>query len=100
MDAQWLACLSWRVVPTLKKAIDAFIASTQEAVNGEYTIELYKGTLLSLRLIPSGLFFPISDQSTAPALIRKSAHPPLTTRHPLRIDRSTHQLAGIPQEEV
>ena len=40
-------------------AIDAFIASTQQVVNGEYTIELYKGNIdIRARSSSSGLFFP------------------------------------------
>src|SRR5438128_10337642 len=43
----------------LKDAIDAFIASTQQAVNGEYTVELYKGNVdIRARSSASGLFFP------------------------------------------
>ena len=43
----------------LKDAIDAFITSTQKVVNGEYTIELYKGNIdIRTRSSSSGLFFP------------------------------------------
>jgi argininosuccinate synthase len=43
----------------LKEAIDAFIATTQKVVNGEYTIELYKGNIdILARSSSSSLFFP------------------------------------------
>ena len=43
----------------LKEAIDAFIATTQKVVNGEYTIDLYKGNITIIaRSSSSGLFFP------------------------------------------
>ena len=43
----------------LKDAIDAFIAATQKVVNGEYTVELYKGNInIRTRSSSSGLFFP------------------------------------------
>lgn len=43
----------------LKDAIDAFIASTQKVVNGEYTVDLYKGNIdMRVRSSSTGLFFP------------------------------------------
>jgi len=43
----------------LKEAIDAFLATTQKAVNGEYVIELYKGNIdIRSRSSSSSLFFP------------------------------------------
>ena len=60
LDAQWSKLVyhgEW--FHPLKDAIDAFIASTQKAVNGEYVIELYKGNIdIRSRLSSSGLFFP------------------------------------------
>src|SRR6266700_2792278 len=59
MDAQWARMVyhgEW--FQPLKKAIDAFIASTQKVVNGEYTVELYKGNIdIRSRASTSGLFF-------------------------------------------
>ncbi|HEY6405907.1 MAG TPA: argininosuccinate synthase [Ktedonobacteraceae bacterium] len=60
LDAQWAKLVyhgAW--FHPLKEAIDAFIASTQKVVNGEYAIELYKGNIdISSRSSSSGLFFP------------------------------------------
>jgi argininosuccinate synthase len=60
LDAQWANLVyhgEW--FHPLKGAIDAFIATTQRVVNGEYTVELYKGTVnICARASTSGLFFP------------------------------------------
>ncbi|HYA99503.1 MAG TPA: argininosuccinate synthase [Ktedonobacteraceae bacterium] len=60
LDAQWANLVyhgEW--FHPLKEAIDAFIATTQKVVNGEYTVELYKGNITILaRSSSSGLFFP------------------------------------------
>src|SRR5438270_2717549 len=60
LDAQWARLVyhgEW--FHPLKDAIDAFIASTQTAVNGEYVVELYKGNIdIRERSSSSGLFFP------------------------------------------
>jgi len=60
LDAQWAKLVyhgDW--FHPLKEAIDAFIATTQKAVNGEYVIELYKGNIdIRSRSSSSGLFFP------------------------------------------
>src|SRR5881227_7054 len=60
LDAQWANLVyhgEW--FHPLKEAIDAFIASTQKAVNGEYVVELYKGNIdIVARSSNSGLFFP------------------------------------------
>ena len=59
LDAQWARLVyhgEW--FHPLKEAIDAFIASTQKVVNGEYTVELYKGNIdIRSRVSTSGLFF-------------------------------------------
>jgi argininosuccinate synthase len=59
LDAQWASLVyhgEW--FHPLKEAIDAFIATTQKVVNGEYTVELYKGNINILaRSSSSGLFF-------------------------------------------
>src|SRR5215471_11552154 len=60
LDAHWSRLVyhgEW--FHPLKDAIDAFIASTQKVVNGEYTVELYKGNIdICARASSSGLFFP------------------------------------------
>ena len=60
LDAQWASLVyhgEW--FHPLKDAIDAFIATTQKVVNGEYTVELYKGNVdIRARSSSSGLFFP------------------------------------------
>src|SRR6266702_2289323 len=60
LDAYWarLVYLGEWLHP-LKDDIDAFIATTQKAVNGEYTVDLYKGNIdIRSRSSSSGLFFP------------------------------------------
>ncbi len=60
LDAHWARLVyhgEW--FHPLKEAIDAFIATTQKAVNGEYVVELYKGNIdIVARSSNSGLFFP------------------------------------------
>src|SRR5215469_14811600 len=60
LDAQWANLVyhgEW--FHPLKGAIDAFIATTQKVVNGQYTFELYKGNIdICSRSSASGLFFP------------------------------------------
>ena len=60
LDAQWANLVyhgEW--FHPLKDAIDAFIMTTQKVVNGEYTVELYKGNInIRSRSSSSGLFFP------------------------------------------
>ena len=60
LDAQWAKMVyhgEW--FHPLKDAIDAFIATTQKAVKGEYVVELYKGNIdIRERSSSSGLFFP------------------------------------------
>ena len=60
LDAEWANLVyhgEW--FHPLKNAIDAFIATTQKVVNGEYTVELYKGNItVHARSSSSGLFFP------------------------------------------
>ena len=60
LDAQWARMVyhgEW--FHPLKEAIDAFIATTQKVVNGEYVVELYKGNIdIRARSSSSDLFFP------------------------------------------
>src|SRR5438105_4115715 len=70
MDAHWSRMVyhgEW--FHPLKDAIDAFIATTQKAVNGEYVVELYKGNIdIRERSSSSGLFFPDVRSITSPTL--------------------------------
>lgn len=60
LDAHWAKLVyhgEW--FHPLKEAIDAFIATTQRVVNGEYVVDLYKGNIdIRSRSSQSGLFFP------------------------------------------
>ncbi|WP_376794823.1 argininosuccinate synthase [Thermogemmatispora sp.] len=60
LDAYWARMVyhgEW--FHPLKQAIDAFIAETQKVVNGEYTLQLYKGNIdIVARKAEGGLFFP------------------------------------------
>ncbi|GER82406.1 MAG: argininosuccinate synthase [Thermogemmatispora sp.] len=60
LDAYWARLVyhgEW--FHPLKQAIDAFIAETQKVVNGEYTLQLYKGNVdIVARKAEGGLFFP------------------------------------------
>src|SRR3989440_186660 len=60
LDAYWARLVyhgEW--FHPLKDDIDAFIATTQKAVNGEDTVELYKGNIdIRSRSSSNGLFFP------------------------------------------
>lgn len=60
LDARWASMVyhgEW--FHPLKQALDAFIVTTQQAVQGEYTLELYKGNIeIVSRKAAGGLFFP------------------------------------------
>src|SRR6266568_4379512 len=60
LDAEWARLVyhgEW--FHPLKLALDAFVATTQKVVNGEYTVELYKGNIdIRERSSSTGLFFP------------------------------------------
>jgi len=60
LDAEWARLVyhgEW--FHPLKDAIDAFVATTQKVVNGEYVVELYKGNIdIRERSSSTGLFFP------------------------------------------
>ncbi len=43
IDDQWFSCIRWLVVDPLKDDLDAFINKSQENVNGEVRMKLYKG---------------------------------------------------------
>jgi argininosuccinate synthase len=89
MDAQWARMVyhgEW--FHPLKNAIDAFIAATQPVVNGEYTLELYKGNIdIVSRESKSGLFFPDVRSIKADSFNQKESAP------------AAH-LRGIPYELI
>ncbi len=89
IDAQWSRMVyhgEW--YHPLKNAIDAFIAATQHVVNGEYTIDLYKGNIdIVSRSSPSGLFFPDVRSIKAASFNQKESAP------------AAH-LRGIPYELI
>ena len=89
MDAHWARMVyhgEW--FHPLKNAIDAFIAATQGVVNGEYTIELYKGNIdIVSRSSHSGLFFPDVRSIKSASFNQKESAP------------SAH-LRGIPYELI
>ncbi len=89
MDAQWARMVyhgEW--FHPLKNAIDAFIAATQPVVNGEYTLELYKGNIdIVSRESKSGLFFPDVRSIKAASFNQKESAP------------AAH-LRGIPYELI
>lgn len=89
MDAHWARMVyhgEW--FHPLKNAIDAFIAATQGVVNGEYTIDLYKGNIdIVSRSSHSGLFFPDVRSIKSASFNQKESAP------------SAH-LRGIPYELI
>ncbi len=89
MDAHWARMVyhgEW--FHPLKNAIDAFIAATQGVVNGQYTIELYKGNIdIVSRSSSSGLFFPDVRSIKSASFNQKESAP------------SAH-LRGIPYELI
>ncbi|HVB74514.1 MAG TPA: argininosuccinate synthase [Ktedonobacteraceae bacterium] len=89
MDAHWARMVyhgEW--FHPLKNAIDAFIAATQGVVNGEYTVELYKGNIdIVSRSSHSGLFFPDVRSIKSASFNQKESAP------------SAH-LRGIPYELI
>ncbi|MGH2497713.1 MAG: argininosuccinate synthase [Ktedonobacteraceae bacterium] len=89
MDAHWARMVyhgEW--FHPLKNAIDAFIAATQNVVNGQYTIDLYKGNIdIVSRESHSGLFFPDVRSIKSASFNQKESAP------------SAH-LRGIPYELI
>src|SRR5216683_2358373 len=87
MDAHWARMVyhgEW--FHPLKNAIDAFIATTQSVVNGEYIIDLYKGNIdIVSRSSHSGLFFPDVRSIKSASFNQKESAP-------------TAHLRGIPYE--
>jgi argininosuccinate synthase len=103
LDAQWSRMVyhgEW--FHPLKEAIDAFIATTQKAVNGEYVVDLYKGNIDILsRSSESGLFFPDVRSINSASFNQKECAPAAHLRGiPFELIARRNKLAGIPQQEV
>ena len=101
LDAQWSKLVyhgEW--FHPLKDAIDAFIASTQKAVNGEYVIELYKGNIdIRSRLSSSGLFFPDIRSINSASFNQKECAPAAHIRGlPYQLNARRNQLAATSGE--
>jgi len=86
----------------LKNAIDAFITSTQQVVNGEYVIELYKGNIdIRSRASTSGLFFPDVRSINSASFNQKECAPAAHLRGlPYELIARRNKLAGISLGEV
>ncbi len=101
LDAQWAKLVyhgEW--FHPLKEAIDAFIASTQKAVNGEYVIDLYKGNIdIRSRSSVSGLFFPDIRSISSASFNQKECAPAAHIRGlPYELIARRNELAGIEWE--
>src|SRR2546428_9492627 len=98
LDAQWARLVyhgEW--FHPLKEAIDAFIASTQKVVNGEYTVELYKGNIdIRSRISTSGLFFPDIRSIKSASFNQKECAPAAHIRGlPYELIARRNQIAGV-----
>lgn len=103
LDARWAQLVyhgEW--FHPLKSAIDAFIANTQKAVNGEYVVDLYKGNIdIRSRASTSGLFFPDVRSINSVSFNQKECAPAAHLRGiPYELIARRNQLAGIAVEEV
>ncbi len=101
LDAQWSKLVyhgEW--FHPLKDAIDAFIACTQKAVNGEYVVELYKGNIdIRSRSSYSGLFFPDIRSINSASFNQKECAPAAHIRGlPYELIARRNQLAAISGE--
>ncbi len=98
LEAQWARMVyhgEW--FHPLKEALDAFIASTQKAVEGEYTLELYKGNIdIVARNSQSGLFFPDVRSIKSASFNQKECAPAAHLRGlPYELIARRNKLAGI-----
>jgi len=98
LDAHWAKLVyhgEW--FHPLKEAIDAFIASTQKVVSGEYVIELYKGTIdIRSRSSASGLFFPDIRSIKSASFNQKECAPAAHIRGlPYELIARRNKMAGI-----
>ena len=101
LDAQWSKLVyhgEW--FHPLKDAIDAFIACTQKAVNGEYVVELYKGNVdIRSRSSSSGLFFPDIRSINSASFNQKECAPAAHIRGlPYELIARRNQLAATSGE--
>src|ERR1700674_2351720 len=101
LDAHWAKLVyhgEW--FHPLKEAIDAFIASTQKVVSGEYVIELYKGNCeIVSRSSSSGLFFPDVRSINSASFNQKECAPAAHIRGlPYELIARRNKVAGISQE--
>jgi argininosuccinate synthase len=101
LDAQWAKLIyhgEW--FHPLKEAIDAFIASTQKVVNGEYVVDLYKGNIdIRSRSSVSGLFFPDIRSISSASFNQKECAPAAHIRGlPYELIARRNKLAGIEWE--
>ncbi len=101
MDAQWARMVyhgEW--FSPLKDAVDAFIATTQKAVNGEYVVELYKGNIdITARSSSSGLFFPDIRSINSASFNQKECAPAAHIRGlPYELLARRNKLGAISQE--
>ncbi len=98
LEAQWAKMVyhgEW--FHPLKDAIDAFIASTQKAVNGEYVVELYKGNInIVSRSSQSGLFFSDVRSIKSASFNQKECAPAAHIRGlPYELIARRNKLAGM-----
>lgn len=98
LDAHWARLVyhgEW--FHPLKDAIDAFIASTQKAVNGEYVVDLYKGNIdIRSRSSSSGLFFPDVRSINSASFNQKECAPAAHIRGlPYELIARRNKQAGI-----
>ncbi|TMC22157.1 MAG: argininosuccinate synthase [Chloroflexi bacterium] len=86
----------------LKEALDSFIASTQKVVNGEYTIDLYKGNIdIRARASTSGLFFSDVRSINSASFNQKECAPAAHLRGlPYELIARRNKLAGISTEGI
>ncbi|HZO72510.1 MAG TPA: argininosuccinate synthase [Ktedonobacteraceae bacterium] len=98
LDAQW-ACMVYHGewFHPLKDAIDAFIASTQKVVNGEYVVDLYKGNIdIRSRSSACGLFFPDVRSISSASFNQKECAPAAHLRGlPYELIARRNKEAGI-----
>ncbi|HET8844692.1 MAG TPA: argininosuccinate synthase [Ktedonobacteraceae bacterium] len=98
LEAQWARMVyhgEW--FHPLKEAIDAFIASTQKVVNGEYVVELYKGNIdIISRNSQSGLFFPDVRSIKSASFNQKECAPAAHIRGlPYELIARRNQASGL-----
>ena len=104
LDARWAAMVyhgEW--FHPLKKALDAFISTTQQTVQGEYTLELYKGNIeIITREAAGGLFFPDVRSIKSASFNQKECAPAAHLRGlPYElITRRNKTLAGVQEGKI